>query len=700
MKPAFSQTRLALAIAYVLLPCVPSSAWSHGLHLEGQLSDVTVVEGLEPNFSDGTLTSSQGVIDRRRLSNQNPDRASDVLETVPGLAVTQHSGGGKANQYFLRGFSLDHGTDFSIRYLGVPLNLPAHAHGQGYTDSNMLIPELLDRIEYRKGPYFAQDGDFSSAGALTIDTITRLRRPLLTVGLGQWGYQRMLLANSTPLNNESGELLYAAEYQRQDGPWQVPENLGKTNALLSYLHKIDARSSLQVHLSAYENRWTATDHIPEAAVRQGLIGRFGSLDPTAGGNTRRVALSTQYGIVRDNSSSSLSAYLVDYSLNLFSDFTYSLRDNTPFGRPGVFSDQFNQQDKRVYYGASGNHTLLNNLSFVNSRLSVGFDVRTDDVKPTALYDSIARERVFTRSEDQLKQTSMGVFVAQQVSPLQWLRITPALRADHYQVNLQGNYDDDEDNTTPNVARSGRRSASLVSPKLSVALGPFQGGHEFFVAHGQGFHSNDPRGLFTANPVNYLVRTKGSELVWANAQLMEGLKLSSTYFRLKSDSELVFVGDAGVTEPKSPSQRDGLELLAEYRNRSGLSVNTHMNWVNARFINTDQKEIPNAIRRSAGLELNQALGVYSAGYRFRYLGSSPLVEDGSIRSNSLVQSDVYLSRNFGKDFNVTLSVFNLMDRKNSDIEYGQEFGLNGQSAVGRTFHPALPRHVRVNFTMLF
>lgn len=660
----------------------------------GKLEDVKITGSLEPNFSDGTLTSSQGVIDADALSRQNPARASDLLEAVPGLVLTQHSGGGKANQYFLRGFSLDHGTDFSIKFLGAPLNLPAHAHGQGYADSNMLIPELVERLEYRKGPYFAQDGDFSTAGALNIDYLASLKKGLFSLSVGEYGFNRALIANSTTLSNKDTKILYALEYQTQDGPWEVKEDLTKYNVVLGVQHRIDSSSFIQVNYSGYKNDWTATDHIPVQAVNEGKVNRFGSLDPTAGGSTSRHAVSVQYSRLNADSASNVSAYLVDYELDLFSDFSYGLRDNTIYGKPGVLSDQFNQFDNRIYYGASANHTLFNNLSFVNSRLSFGADFRTDDVKPTALYDSIARERFFTRSEDELKQTSIGVYVAQQVSPIEWLKITPGLRYDRFSVDLNGQYDDDEDNLTPNIQRAGSRNDDLVSPKLSVALGPFQGGHEFFIAHGRGFHSNDPRGLFTASPVDYLVKTQGSELVWANSRLAEGLKLSATLFNLKSASELVFVGDAGTTEPKSASRRNGAEFLFDYDLRNGWDVHAHLNYVDAKFQGLVDDEIPNAVKKSGSVELTKKWSNYQAGYKLKYVGSAPLTEDGSIVSNSLIQSDIFATTKVSEDLTLTLSVFNLFDRENSDIEYAQEYALNGTTNFGKTFHPSIPRHVRL------
>ncbi|HEX4856229.1 MAG TPA: TonB-dependent receptor plug domain-containing protein, partial [Limnobacter sp.] len=247
MKPSVHTT-----VFFSLLPFLfgPTFAIAHGVHLDMQeLDDVVVEDDIDAIHTLGGQTSSQGVLGSRRLANQNPARASDVLEAVPGLNVTQHSGGGKANQYFMRGFSLDHGTDLSINFLGAPLNLVGHAHGQGYADSNMLIPELQSRIEYRKGPYFAQDGDFSTAGALSIDYVSELKRGLASLSVGEFGYRRGLLADSLRLNEGQTSLLYAVELADNNGPWDVKENQYRHNLFVKMVHRIDPLKRLELNYS-------------------------------------------------------------------------------------------------------------------------------------------------------------------------------------------------------------------------------------------------------------------------------------------------------------------------------------------------------------------------------------------------------------------------------------------------------------------
>lgn len=675
--------------------------FAHGIHFDGQELDViSVTENIEAIHTLGGITSSQGILGQQRLANQNPARSSDVLEAVPGLNVTQHSGGGKANQYFLRGFSLDHGTDLSINFLGAPLNLPGHAHGQGYADSNMIIPELLSRIEYRKGPYFAQDGDFSSAGSLNIDYVNELKRGLASISVGEFGYRRGLLANSTSFNDDKTKLLYAFEVTENDGPWEVSENQYKYNMLLKVSHKIDASKKFELQYSGYESKWTSTDHIPVAAVEQGLVNRFGSLDPSAGGFTQRLAVSGNFTQVWDQSITQVRAYVADYKLDLYSDFTYGLRDNSLFGRPGVLSDQFNQFDSRTTYGGGVSHTMFENLSFMRSQLAIGIDYRVDDVEPAGLYESIARERLATRNEDTFEQRNLGLFASQQLLPVSWLKLTGGLRYDSFDVDLNGQFDADEDPTTANLQRSGSRSDSQVSPKFTASVRPFAHDTEVFFAVGRGFHSNDPRGLFTANPVDYLVKTRGSEIGVKSTNAKKNMSASATLFQLESDSELVFVGDAGTTEPNGATKRNGLELIASYFNKTGFEIDGFITLVDARFVNVAENGIPNAIEESAALSMSQTWGDLKLGYKFKYVGSAPLTEDRSIQSDSVINSDLFATLRLNKDLSLNLSVFNLFDRANSDIQYAQEYFLAGNPAFGKTFHPALPRHVRLTANFQF
>lgn len=342
------QVRRIIISSYVLLVCVPlpSALAAERIDSAAELTTVEVRAKTE-NLTGIGGAASEGVVAKERIAALPLLRPGEVLELVPGMVVTQHSGDGKANQYFLRGFNLDHGTDFRTSVAGVPVNMPTHAHGQGYTDLNFLIPELVDRVRYRKGPYYAEEGDFSSAGAAHIDYARKMEGTLAQVSLGENGYQRALLAGSPAAGN--GNLLYALEVYHNDGPWSVPEHYKKLNGVLRYSEgtRFDGFS---VTAMAYAADWTATDQVPQRAIDSGLIGRYGSLDPTSGGKTQRFSFSADWARRGANSRTQANAWLLDYQLDLYSNFTYALND-------AVNGDQFKQSDRRRAGGFSGSHTV-------------------------------------------------------------------------------------------------------------------------------------------------------------------------------------------------------------------------------------------------------------------------------------------------------------------------------------------------------
>ncbi len=303
------------------------------------LRPVEVVEKYD-NPIGATDASSEGLVTGSGIRRRPLERPGEVLETVPGLIATQHSGNGKANQFFLRGYNLDHGTDFATWVAGMPVNMPTHAHGQGYTNLNFLIPELIDRIDYSKGPYFAQNGDFSSVGTARIRYLDRLPRNIATLTTGSFDYRRALLAGSGDAG--AGALLYALEYQTNDGPWQVPENLAKYNGVLRYSQG-SATNGFDVTAMAYKARWSATDQIPQRAVTEGLLDRFGAIDPTDGGESDRYSLSGQWKQSAGNVVRTASVYAVSSTLQLNSNFTYFLDDPDR-------GDQFQQSERRVLWG--------------------------------------------------------------------------------------------------------------------------------------------------------------------------------------------------------------------------------------------------------------------------------------------------------------------------------------------------------------
>lgn len=661
--------------------------------------DTVEVTGRHYDNAVGTTdAASQGVIRAEVLKSRPTLRPGEVLEFVPGLIVTQHSGDGKANQYFLRGFNLDHGTDFATSVNGLPVNMPTHGHGQGYSDLNFLIPELVDRIEYRKGPYFAKNGDFASAGSADIVYRNTLAAPFGALALGGNGFRRGVFGGSGEVA-EGTQLLGAVELQRNDGPWTVPEGLRKSNAAVTLSGGTAARG-WSASVMGYDAHWTSTDQVPERLIKAGSYNgqpfdRFDSLDPTDGGDTRRSSLSGEWHDQSGAGSTRVAAYAIDYSLKLFSNFTYELER-------GAQGDQFSQQDKRQVFGLSASHAIDHRIGDLAARSEFGVQLRHDRIR-VGLFDTVAREVVGTTRDDKVRETMLGIYGQTAVELTPSLRSVVGLRADNVRFDM---------NSLSEPANSGRASGNMLSPKLSLIFGPWAK-TEFFFNAGRGFHSNDARGTTatldpkTGDPVDKvpgLVASRGFE-VGARTEWIPGLQSSLALWKLDFNSELAYVGDAGATEANRPSTRRGVEWNNRWIPLRWLLVDADLAWTHARFSddNVAGNRIPNAVDKVGSVAVTaRDLGPWSASLQWRYLGSGALIEDNSVRSNASLTTNLRVSRKLWRDAELTLDVFNLFDREVNDIEYYYESQLAGESApvADRHVHPAEPRTVRLTLKVGF
>lgn len=632
--------------------------------------------------------ASQGVIEAGLLRSRPALRPGEILEFVPGVIVTQHTGDGKANQYFLRGFNLDHGTDFATSVNGMPTNLPTHAHGQGYSDLNFLIPELVQRVEYRKGPYYAKGGDFSLAGAADIAYRTGFDRPFLDVGIGQRGFRRHVAGGSTDLGS-GRTLLGAFEVMGHDGPWVVPQGLKRHNGVVT-LSGVGDSSSWQLSFMGYQAKWTATDQVPERLLNAPGFNRYGSLDPTAGGDTSRHSVSGQWshndaqgGVWR------AQAYVVRYAMDLYSNFTYALE------RPAA-GDQFAQKDARTVWGGQFSYAMSHGLFERIARSELGLQWRTDKAR-VGLYDSVARRITEVVREDDVQQTLVGVYAQNVLEWTPWLRTIAGVRVDHKRAQV------DALSLTVN---GGRAQDSKASPKLSLILGPWRKS-EFFVNAGTGFHSNDARGATirldprsgeSAQRVPLLVAGRGAELGF-RTEAIPGLQSSLALWGLKLESELVYVGDAGATEASRASSRRGVEFNNRYTPVQWLLIDADFAWSRGRFDNGDR--IPNAVDRVASMAVTlRDLAHWTTSLQWRYLGSGPLVEDNSVRSRPSSTLNTRITRGLpglGRQTDITLDIFNLTNRRVNDIQYFYESRLPGEPApvADRHVHPAEPRTFRLS-----
>lgn len=653
-------------------------------------------------------TSSEGSIGEEDLKDQPLLRRGELLESVPGMVVTQHSGDGKANQYFLRGFNLDHGTDFAFSIDGVPVNLPSHAHGQGYSDLNFLIPELIEGIDYKKGPFYPEVGDFSGAGAANIRLVNSLPQGIANLQVGMFNYGRALVADSPQIG--PGTLLVALEYNHYDGPWDLPENSNRYNALLRY-HASTGRDDFAITANLYyAPLWHSTDQVPQRAIDEGVIGRFGAVDPTDGGETGRGGLSFNWTRHHDDGTTQIVVYGFYYWLNLWSDFDYALVDP-------VHLDQFEQVDRRFTSGAEWKRTWNSRWWDAHVQNSVGVQLRNDYIPHSGLNQTESRQLLSVDLDDRIEEASLGVYGDNRIQWTPWLRTELGLRADVYGLHVD---------STANAANSGSNFAGIVSPKGALVFGPW-GRTEFYIDAGTGFHSNDARGVTITvdsagtpqGRVPLLVRTTGAE-VGARTAVVPGLVSTLSLFYLQSDSELTFDGDSGDTQPNGPTRRFGVEWANYYKPLPCLTLSADASYTYARYLHPQDAAdggsgffIANSIPLvvSAAARVETPTGVFGS-VRLRYFSSQPVLEDDAIQQPASTILNALLGYRF-REYEIAAELLNVLNTKADDIAYAYPSripdallatrGLPPEPAAGVNgivIHPVEPIQVRASLTAHF
>ncbi len=645
------------------------------------------VENPAENLVGIAQSASQGAITAQQLDVRPLMRTGEVLETVPGLIATQHSGEGKANQYFLRGFNLDHGTDLAQTVAGLPVNMPTHAHGQGYSDTSFMIPELVTGVQFSKGPYFADQGDFATAGSTNVNYATMLDRPIAHVDAGGQGFGRVLLAASPVVG--SGHLLGAVEVAHHDGPWVNPDDYRKVNAVVRY-SRGGSVNALAVTGMVYHGEWNSTGQLAQRAITDGLVSRFGAVDASDGGRSYRYSGSVDWQRGTGTTLTKLTAYGIGYDLRLFSNFTYFLDDPNR-------GDQIDQADHRFITGAKLVHRRATRWGGRPVQNTFGVQVRNDDIANVGLYHSQARVRLDTVNQAAVVETQAGVYAQNEVEWGPRLRTIVGLRADAARFGVEA----------LDPLNSGTASGGLASPKGGAIIGPFRG-TELYVNAGTGFHSNDARGTTITqdadgNPVDRvtpLVRAKGAE-VGVRTVAVPHLQSTVTLWTLRLDSELVFAGDTGASEPSRPSKRYGVEWTNYYSPRPWLVFDLDVSASHSRFTTYDPAGafVPEAVGTvvSAGGSLNNFHRAYGS-LRWRYFGPRALIEDGSRQSKATSLVNLEAGYQMAKNVRVNLSVFNLFNAPDSDIDYFYASRLPGEPLGGVEdyhTHPTIPRTARIS-----
>jgi hypothetical protein len=671
----------AAAIAAVPAPIAASASWS--IIDPGNGDSVTqlphfIVEGRQDSLVGIADSATQGTVGSDELSERPLLRTGEILETVPGVIITQHAGGGKANQYFTRGFNLDHGTDFATDLDGMPLNLPTHAHGQGYADLNPVIPELIERIDFEKGPYYAANGDFSTVGAAHLVYADSLPRDIARIEGGTDGYSRALWAGSAPLG--SGNLLEAFEAYHENGPGVVPDDYNRYNGVIRYSQG-NASLGSSVMAMAYHGQWNSTDQVSESAVESGLIPFYSSQSPTDGGYSQRYSIQAEWHRRDAVSITEIMAYAFHYDLNLFSNFTYFL--DSPDG------DQFEQQDNRNVAGFKAHRALNGTLLGRRMENTLGAQVQSSWID-VGLYQTVGRARTnkvdydgnvipAATKVDAVRETSGGLFYENRVWWTDRMRSELGIREDVYDVDVRD----------LNPLNSGERLAALASPKLNLIFGPWDA-TEIYVQGGYGFHSNDARtDTATVNPddslvgarLPVLVPARGAEVGIRTTAISE-LQSTVSIWCLHNDSELYFNGldaDSGITTASlQATNRYGIELANYYRPTPWLTFDLDYadSWAYFASPTTAAEDVApggtlvdEAIHQSlsGGVALKGATG-WNASVRLRYFGPRPLTSTGSVNSDSTLIVNLGAGYRVSKTWSVSADVLNLLDRHDHDIDY--------------------------------
>jgi len=647
--------------------------------------------GLGSNLLGQTSSASAGRISQSDLQYRRFSRTGEIMEVVPGLIVTPHSGGGKASQWALRGAYMDHGTDFSLFVDGMPVNLRTHAHGQGYLDINWIIPELIEGIEYRKGPYYADVGDFSAVGTSAMRMASKLTDGFAKIETGSYAYNRFVTGKSLKVGQ--GDLLYGVEARYADTAWEAHEKLQRFSGILKYtMGNEDAGFS--VSGMSYYSQWTSTDQVPELAITSGLIDRFGYLDPTTGGNTYRHSANSEFWAkLTDNSITRAQVYGIWYNLDLYSSL------DGP-------DSQIQQFERRFYYGSNASHQITTDWFCRKQIHTFGLNFRDDSIPNIRLANSAARVVTEDITSDAVRETNLSFFNIESFQLTDRLRAESGIRWDHYWFDV---------NSRLTPANTGNQYDDIWSPKANLIYRATEK-MELFLNGGFGFHSNDARGVIqvvdpsTGERITQatppLVRGRGAEAGVRTSGIIPGLVSTAAVFYLDLDQELIFSGDAGTTEPNGKTRRVGVELVNFYNITDWWSCDVSFTGTSVRFDQPDPdtggRFVPNTLpfTVSGGTQFKAPSGWFGS-LRCRSFFAGPLTSDNNFRSEQTILFNAILGYQRNR-WTVGIEGINILNAQAPDVSYAYPFTLaaGGPEFFGRVIRPTDPIQARVFFSITY
>lgn len=679
---------------------------------KSNVGDVLIVSALGHKKKDYTITNSEisvflesdsfkleevviqskisaiNVISKIDLETTPVNSSQEILRKVPGLFIGQHAGGGKAEQIFLRGFDIDHGTDIAINVDGMPVNMVSHAHGQGYADLHFVIPETVDKIDFGKGTYYAGKGDFATAGYVDFGTKEKLDFSSIGVELGQFNTFRTIGLFDLLGNNKKQSAYIATEYILTDGPFDSPQNFNRINLFGKYSFVLEDNSRFSIIASRFTSKWDASGQVPQRLVDAGTISRFGSVDDTEGGTTSRSNFNVSFRKpIDENTFLKANTFYSNYKFELFSNFTFFLEDP-------INGDQIKQKEDRNLYGINAELNKNINKESVDLLFQLGFGVRNDVTTDTELSHTLNRSTTLEAIKlGDIDESNVFSYLNTEIRLGKWL-INPAVRLDYfkfgYQDKLAGNY------------KTQTESEVKISPKMNFVYSQ-NNDLQFYLKTGMGFHSNDARVVIANNGKEILPTAIGTDVgtIW---KPFPRLIVNSALWYLYLQQEFVYVGDAGVVEPSGETRRAGFDLGIRYQLSNYLFFNFDANYTHARNINepSGQNYIPLApdFTSTGGLSF-QNWKKFSGGLRYRYMNDRPANEDNSIVAKGYFITDFNVNYTFKKIvFGVTLE--NLFNSEWNETQFATESRLKNETASVEEIHftPGTPFFLKIGVIYKF
>ena len=611
--------------------------------------------------------------------------AQDMLRAVPGLVIAQHAGGGKAEQIFLRGFDADHGTDVNITVDEAPVNMVSHGHGQGYADLHFVIPETIERVDVVKGPYFARYGDLTTAGAVAFRTADSLRENIVRVEGGSFATYRTVALMRAPFSAPGVSAYYGAEVFGSRGYFDTPQNFQRVNLVAKVRTAVGMGGSLSASLSGFSAGWDASGQVPERAVERGQISRYGSIDPNEGGATSRTTATVRYAS-GGSSPLVITGSFTDYRFRLFSNFTF-------FANDSVRGDMIEQTDRRSILALKAENDMFYAIGDVGMRTKFGADLRTDDIS-AALYHDSARVRLSVTSDATIAQRQIAPFAEQEIV-LPWAQILLGVRADYFTFDVE--------NTRAQGAQpDGVAQQFLISPKANISV-PVNEDLTLFANSGFGFHSNDARDVVSARGERTLPRAFGAELGMRYDAPSAAFSCAASAWLLNMESEFVYVGDEGVTEPNGRTRRQGLDLELHATPVPWLAIGAEATISRGRMV--DEPDGQNAIPLAPNFTFSgnavARLGQFSAAARLRMVGDRPANETNTVRARGYGIVDLSASYRVGM-VELFVNAENLLNTEWNEAQFDTASRLRNEAAAVSELHftPGTPLSVRGGMAVRF